>query len=208
MGFYGERILPHFIDAACSNKSVMEVRRKIVPQCYGTVLEVGAGTGINFGLYEPSQVAKVWALEPSQGMRRHAHRHWEGQQQLEIQWLELPGEQVPLPDRSVDTVLLTYTLCTIADYHRALKQMHRVLKPDGQLLYCEHGLAPDASVRRTQNFLTPVWKRLSGGCHLNRPILDCISQAGFEVVSNENRYLAKLPRFAAFTYAGRAVRTA
>lgn len=216
MGFYHERILPFVINAACSAEPVMQMRRQIVPLCYGTVLEVGAGTGINFGLYEPSQVAKIWALEPSEGMRRLAHRRWDDSSgdrhheanrlALEIDWLDLPGEQVPLPDQSVDTVLLTYTLCTIGDYHRALLQMHRVLKPGGQLLYCEHGLAPDAGVRRAQNFLTPIWKRLAGGCHLNRPIQDYISQAGFEILSNENQYLAKLPKFAAFTYSGRAVR--
>ena len=207
MGFYHERILPHFIDVACSAEPIMEVRKRIVPQCVGTVLEVGAGSGINFGLYDPSQVTKVWALEPSLGMRRQASKRWTKIPALDIEWLDFPGEQVPLGDSSVDTVLLTYTLCTIGDYQRALQQMHRVLKPGGQMLYCEHGLAPDSGVRKIQNLLTPVWKRLAGGCHLNRPIVDCIQQAGFEIQFNEKGYLKKLPRFAGFTYSGRAVRT-
>jgi len=206
MGFYHERILPRLIDTACSTKPVMEARKQVVPLCYGNVLEVGAGSGINFSLYEPSRITKIWALEPSQGMRRFANKRLIEPMPLEIQWLDLPGEQVPLPDGSVDTVLLTYTLCTIGDSQKALQQMLRVLKPGGQLLYCEHGLAPDSAVRRIQNFLNPVWKRLAGGCHLNRPIQDCIQEVGFEIVSSECRYLQKLPRFTGFTYCGKAVK--
>jgi len=207
MGFYQERILPHAIDMACSAEPIMEVRKRIVPQCVGTVLEVGAGSGINFGLYDPSQVTKVWALEPSLGMRRRASKRWTKAPGIEVAWLDFPGEQIPLGDGSVDTVLLTYTLCTIGDYQQALQQMHRVLKPGGQMLYCEHGLAPDSGVRKIQDFLTPFWKLLAGGCHLNRPIVDCIQEAGFEIQYNEEAYLTKLPRFAGFTYSGRAVRT-
>lgn len=205
MGIYHERVLPYIIDAACTCPAVMEARRSIVPRCFGNVLEVGAGSGINFGLYDQSQVTKVWALEPSQGMRRQAMRKQREKVGPEIQWLDLPGEQIPLADCSMDTVLLTYTLCTIDNYQLALKQMLRVLKPNGQLLYCEHGVAPDNGIRRVQDFLTPLWKGLAGGCRLNRPIEDCIMQAGFRIESRENRYLAKLPRFAGFTYSGRAI---
>jgi len=206
MGFYHDRILPRLIESACSAEPVMQVRRQVVPLCSGTVLEIGAGTGINFHLYDPSQVTKVWALEPSLGMRRLARKRLRNPLPVEFQWLDLPGEQVPLADNSVDTVLLTYTLCTIKDSEKALQQMLRVLKPGGQLLFCEHGLAPDSGIRRIQNILTPVWKRLAGGCHLNRPIQDCIQSAGFEITSSEVRYLENLPRFAAFTYTGRAIK--
>lgn len=206
MGWYHERILPHMIDSACSAQPIMEARKPVVLQCRGEVLEVGAGSGINFSLYDPSLVTKVWALEPSWGMRRRAQKRLPVRPPMDIEWLDLPGEAIPLADHSVDTVLLTYTLCTIGDTVRALAQMHRVLKPGGQLLYCEHGLAPDHGIQRIQHLLTPVWKRLAGGCHLNRPISQYICQAGFELSSDENRYLNKLPRFAGYTYSGRALK--
>jgi ubiquinone/menaquinone biosynthesis C-methylase UbiE len=205
MSFYENRILPFVIDLACSMKPIMELRNHVVPRCTGIVLEVGAGSGINFELYDPGKVQKVYALEPSDGMRRKAQKNLSASP-VPVEWLGLPGEQIPLADNSVDTVLLTYTLCTIPDYQTALRQMSRVLKPGGQLFFCEHGRAPDADVTKWQDRLTPTWVKMAGGCHLNRPIADYIKEAGFTVTKLENCYMEKAPRFVGYMYYGCAVK--
>ena len=205
MGFYETRILPHLLDKACSITSVTELRRQLVPQCRGTVLEVGMGSGLNLPFYDPARVDKLYGLEPSEAMRRKARRHLE-QAPLPVDWLELPGEAIPLDDESVDTLLLTFTLCTIADWRKALEQMHRVLRPEGQLLFLEHGQCPSPGVRIWQDRLTPVWKRLAGGCHLNRPIANLLTQSGFKIVCLDNFYLPKAPRLAGYLYMGRAAK--
>jgi ubiquinone/menaquinone biosynthesis C-methylase UbiE len=205
MRFYENRILPFVIDLACSMKPIMELRNHVVPRCTGIVLEVGAGSGINFELYDPGKVQKVYALEPSDGMRRKAQKNLSASP-VPVEWLGLPGEQIPLADNSVDTVLLTYTLCTIPDYQTALRQMYRVLKPGGQLFFCEHGRAPDADVTKWQDRLTPTWVKMAGGCHLNRPIADYIKEAGFTITEQENCYMEKAPRFVAYMYYGCAVK--
>ncbi len=204
MGFYHERILPHVIDKVCSLGQVMKQRSQVVPQCAGTVLEVGMGSGINLQFYQPGQVDRVYGLEPSMGMRRMAQHHL-SQAQVDVTWLDLPGEQIPLEDNSVDTVLLTFTLCTIPDWSRAMQQMHRVLRPNGKLLFLEHGAAPDAGVKRWQDRLTPCWKHMAGGCHLNREIPGLIEQSGFSITRMEQSYMPKTPRFAGYVYQGEAV---
>jgi ubiquinone/menaquinone biosynthesis C-methylase UbiE len=205
MGFYENRVLPFVIDLACSMPPIMDLRQQVVPRCQGVVLEVGAGSGINFALYDSKKVSKVYALEPSTGMRHKAQKNL-SRSPVPVEWLNLPGEKIPLPDHSVDTVLLTYTLCTIPDYHTALQQMFRVLKPGGQLFFCEHGRAPDAEVVKWQDKLTPTWKKWAGGCHLNRPIADYIKEAGFSITEQKNLYLEKGPRFASYMYYGRALK--
>lgn len=205
MSFYENRVLPFVIDLACSMQPIMELRRKVVPRCEGVVLEVGAGSGINFALYESGRVSKVYALEPSIGMQRKAQKNL-ARSKVAIEWLGLPGEQIPLPDNSVDTVLLTYTLCTIPDYAAALQQMYRVLKLGGKLYFCEHGRAPDADVQRLQDKLTPTWKKWAGGCHLNRPVTEYIQQAGFKITEQDNAYMEKGPRFAGYMYTGCAAK--
>jgi len=205
MSFYENHVLPFVIDLACSMQPIMDLRSQVVPRCHGTVLEVGAGSGINFALYNPATITKVYALEPSEGMRQKAQKNL-SRSPVPVEWLGLPGEQIPLADNSVDCVLLTYTLCTIPDYATALKQMHRVLKPGGQLFFCEHGRAPDADVVKWQNRLTPTWKKWAGGCHLNRPIADYIREAGFSITEQENNYMDKAPRFVSYMYYGLAVK--
>jgi ubiquinone/menaquinone biosynthesis C-methylase UbiE len=202
---YEKHILPHLIDAACSQRAIMQLRQKVVSQARGKVLEVGIGSGINLSLYDPKNVEFVWGLEPSEGMRKKA-RHNLARSPVPVKWLDLPGEKIPLEDESADTVLLTYTLCTIPDWHLALRQMHRVLKPDGKLLFCEHGRAPNLSVRKWQDRLMPIWKPLAGGCHLNRPIREYIEQAGFVIERIDNLYADKVPRFAGYMYYGQAVK--
>ena len=201
MGFYENQILPRLIDAACATKPILRQREKVVPQAEGRVLEVGMGPAINIPFYDASKVEMVWGLEPSEGMRRKAAPRI-ANALFPIEWLGLPGEEIPLDDNSADTVLLTFTLCTIPDFAKALAGMRRVLKPGGRLLFAEHGAAPDASVRKWQERLNPIWKRLAGGCHINREIPQAIEAAGFKVESLDTMYLPGTPKVAAFQYWG------
>ena len=204
MSFYEDRILPHIIDCACSMGQLMKLRSQVVPHARGRVLEVGMGSALNLEFYNPDQVEMVYGLEPSGGMRRKAQPNL-ARSPVKVEWLELPGEKIPLEDHSVDTVLLTFTLCTIPDWHAALQQMKRVLKPGGELLFLEHGESPHDSTRKWQHRVTPGWKKLAGGCHLNRNIADLIRQAGFEILELENLYIPKAPKIAGYIYKGRAI---
>lgn len=203
MSFYEAHVLPWMIHHACAAKPLMRQRANVVPLAAGRVLEVGAGSGHNLPLYDPDKVERVWALEPSLGMRSRA-KHNLARTRVDVQWLDLPGEHVPLGDHSVDTVVMTYTLCTIPDWRAALSQMKRVLKPGGTLLFLEHGAAPDAGVRRWQDRLNGGWKRIGGGCHLNREIPMLIEAGGFRITRSESAYLRGTPRAMGFNYWGEA----
>jgi ubiquinone/menaquinone biosynthesis C-methylase UbiE len=203
MSFYEERVLPHIVERACAAGQVMKLRSQVVPHARGVVLEVGMGPGINLELYDPSRVSLVYGLEPSEGMRRRAEPKLKSSAVL-VEWLGLPGEQIPLSDESVDTVLLTFTLCTIPDFRAALAQMRRVLRPSGELLFLEHGEAPEASVRTWQRRLNPGWKKIAGGCNLDRPIPRLLTEAGFRVTELESFYVPKAMKIAGFVYKGRA----
>jgi len=203
MGLYERYVLPRMIDKACGAPPVLKQRAKVVPLAEGRVLEVGMGSGINLAFYDPSRVKLVFGLEPSEGMRRKAQKNL-AQSPVKVEWLDLPGEQVPLDDHSVDTVVLTYTLCTIPDFRAALAQMRRVLRPGGSLLFCEHGEAPDAGVRKWQARINPIWKKIGGGCNLNRPIPHLLEEGGFKIGQLDSMYLPNTPKVAAFNYWGQA----
>ena len=200
MGFYEYYCLPHMLNILCGLKVIQEQRKKVVPQAEGIVLEVGMGSGLNIPFYNKEKIDFVWGLEPSEGMRKIAKFNIK-KAPFEIRWLDLPSEEIPLGDNSVDTVVLTYTLCTISDWQQALQQMRRVLKPEGKLLFCEHGQAPDMQVQKWQNKINPVWKKIAGGCNLNRPIRDCLQQGGFDIRQIDTKYLPG-PKFAGFNYWG------
>jgi ubiquinone/menaquinone biosynthesis C-methylase UbiE len=191
------------IDAACGAGPILKQRAKVVPHAKGRVLEVGMGSAINLPFYNADQVEMVWGLEPSEGMRRKAAPRLK-EAAFPVELLELPGEEIPLDDDSADTVLLTYTLCTIPDFKKALGQMRRVLKPGGQLLFSEHGEAPDESVRKWQDRINPIWKRIAGGCNINRRIPQLIEEAGFKIEDLDSMYLPNTPKIAAFQYWGSA----
>ena len=203
MGWYEDRILPRMINLACSAKPTMKQREKIVPLAEGDVLEIGIGSGLNLPFYDEHKVRKVWGLEPSEGMRKLAAKKLEGRS-LDFEFIDLPGEEIPLESESVDTVVVTYTLCTIPDAVSALDGMRRVLKPGGRLLFCEHGAAPDQSVRRWQDRLNPGWRKIGGGCNMNRDIPEMITAAGFEIVNDERMYIPGL-RILSYNYWGSAV---
>jgi ubiquinone/menaquinone biosynthesis C-methylase UbiE len=188
MSIYEDRVLPHLINLACSTKPNQKQREKIVPLAKGEVLEIGFGSGLNLPFYDPQKVHKIWALEPSEGMRRKA-RPVVGASGLNIEFIDLPGESIPLETNSVDTVLVTYSLCTISDAVAALDGMRRVLRPGGSLLYCEHGIAPDESVRRWQRRLNPAWTRVAGGCNMDRDMPDLLAKGGFEIAVDERMYI-------------------
>ncbi len=202
MSIYEEYFLPHFLDLACGLKAIRKQRKRVVPQATGRVLEIGMGSGLNIPHYDAAKVEFVWGLEPSDGMRRKARKNL-AKAPFEVKWLDLPSEEIPLDDNSADTVLLTYTLCTIPDWRQALDQMRRVLKPHGKLIFCEHGEAPDAGVQRWQQRVNPTWKKVAGGCNLNRPIPALIEKSGFAIRQMETGYING-PKIACFNYWGAA----
>lgn len=202
MGLYSKYLLPKLVHCACSSEQNMAQRGRVVPKARGQVLEVGIGSGLNLPYYDPQQVEKVWGLDPSAELMAMAAREAE-KVDLDVEFLVNRGEEIPLDDASVDTVLTTFTLCSIADAEKALAGMARVLKPGGTFLFCEHGVAPDASVRRVQRGLNPIWKRVGGGCHLNRPIPSLIEAGGFEITTLKARYMPGW-RWASFQYWGAA----
>ena len=201
MGLYERYILPHIINSGCGSRSIQDQRKKVIPLAEGRVLEIGIGSGLNFPYYDSKKVDFIWGLEPSEGMRRKAQENL-NRSAVKVELIGVPCEEIPLEDKSADTIVLTYTLCTISDWQKALRQIHRVIKPDGKLLFCEHGAAPDTSVLKWQNRINPLWKIIGGGCHLNRPISKCIHAGGFSIEWMETLYLPYVPRIAGFNYVG------
>ena len=204
MGFYDEYILPHFLNCACGSKPIVYQREKVVPLAEGLVLEVGIGSGLNIPFYDSSKVDKILGLDPSEELNRMALKV-AAKKGIPVEFILGGAEAIPLPDNHVDTVLVTYTMCTIPQVAAANKEILRVLKPQGKMIFCEHGLAPDANVSKWQNRIDPYWGKIAGGCHLNRNIPALITEAGFEIESMEQMYLPSTPRFAGYNYWGTAV---
>ena len=188
MSFYEDRILPHLIGLACGSKPTRKQREKIVHRAYGDVLEIGFGGGLNLPYYDQKQVRHVFGLEPSEGMRRSAERMIDASA-VYVELIDLPGEEIPLDDNAVDSILVTYTLCTIPDVVAALDGMRRVLKPGGHLFYCEHGKAPDASVYKWQRRMNPAWRKVAGGCNMDRDIPALLEAGGFAIEEDNRMYI-------------------
>jgi ubiquinone/menaquinone biosynthesis C-methylase UbiE len=203
MGFYARHVLPRLLDLSCGMKPVRKQREKVVPRAHGRVLEVGIGSGLNLAHYDRERVSALIGLEPSPEMRRIAERRARDAG-IDVQWLGLEAERIPLPDRSIDSIVVTYTLCTIEDAASALSEMRRVLAPGGALLFSEHGRAPDPKVARLQDRLTPYWQHIGGGCRLNRDIPALLGAAGFELAELETMYLPGAPRAMGYTFWGSA----
>ncbi len=203
MSFYNEHILPHVINLAMRNRELRPYRERVLAQATGRVLEIGIGSGLNLPLYG-RRVDAILGLDPAPrllAMAREAATHVK----IPVTLMTGSAQAIPVDAGSIDTVVTTWTLCSIPDPAAALDEMCRVLKPNGQLLFVEHGSAPEQSVRKWQNRLTPVWKRIGGGCHLNRPIRTLIEEAGFEFTRLEIGY-ANGPRPMAYFYEGSAAR--
>ncbi len=182
-------------------KPVHEIRQRIIPMAQGAVLEVGVGPGVNFAYYDPAKVKRLFALEPNPGMRERAEVE-RRQTKLDVEFLDLPGERIPLPEASVDTVVSTFTLCTIPGVADAIRGIGRVLRPGGQFLFFEHGLSPDASVRRWQERTEFLFKWAFEGCHVTRDIPALIKKGGFHVERMETGYLAKFPKSGSYYFWG------
>jgi len=203
MGFYAKHVLPHVVHLACGAKPNRRQRQKVVPLARGRVLEIGIGSGLNLEFYDSDHVEHVWGLDPSPEMWALAERNAR-RQPFKVEFIEAGAERIPLEDRSVDTVVITYTLCTILEATAALADMRRVLAPGGQLVFCEHGLAPDEGVRKWQRRANPIWRRLGGGCNLNRDIPSLIRAGGFRIRDMDTMYIPGW-RPASFNYWGTAV---
>jgi len=188
MSLYEDRVLPKLINLACGSKPTRKQREKIVPRAYGDVLEIGFGGGLNLPHYDQDKVRRVFGLEPSEGMRRSAAKNIAASG-LDVELIDLPGEEIPLDDNSVDSVLVTYTLCTIPDAVSALRGMRRALKPGGHLFFCEHGKAPDDAVHRWQRRLNSGWRLVSGGCNMDRDIPALLREGGFDIEDDNRMYI-------------------
>lgn len=201
MSFYQRHVLPRLLHLAMRQEALLPFRERVIGTAEGRVLEIGIGSGLNLPLYGPA-VRTVIGLEPSPELLRMARGRAAGAP-VPVELLEASAEAVPLEDASIDTVVTTWTLCTIPDTSRALAEMRRVLKPGGALLFVEHGRAPEPSVARWQDRLDPLWRRAAGGCHLNRKIDDLIAGGGFRIDTLANTRLPG-PRTHTFLYEGRA----
>ena len=201
-GLYDRFVLPRLIGCACGAKPIAKQRAKLVPRAYGVVVDMGFGSGTNLPFLDASKVEKVIAVEPSASMLAWKREDW--RTDIVVEEVVAGAEATGLPDACADTILFTYALCTIPDYLGALAEAKRLLKPDGQILFCEHGLAPDGDVARLQKRIEPVWKAIAGGCHLTRNTQTMLEQGGFVCAEVNHMYLPNTPRFAGYNVWGRA----
>lgn len=201
MGFYDRVVFPRLMHFGMGVSEISKYRARVVPAASGRVLEVGIGSGLNLPFYT-GDVREVVGIDPHETLNRMAAKRMSGSA-MPVSLIRASAEDMPLENGGFDTVVTTWTLCSIPDGMKALAEMRRVLRPGGQLVFIEHGHAPDAGVARWQDRLTPVWRRCAGGCHLNRPIDSMIRDSGFTLTGLETGYL-KGPRFAAYCFWGRA----
>ena len=188
MGLYDKYVLPNAIVWACKQKSSMKQREKIIPLASGNVLEIGIGSGLNLPFYDKKKVTHLTAIDPSAAIwkKNSFDTNTLG---FEFDFIEAFSENIPAANNIFDTVVITYALCTIKDTDKAFDEIKRVLKKDGKLLFCEHGKAPDKKIVRWQNMLNPFWKKIGGGCNLNRDIPFMIEHNGFKILKLEKMYI-------------------
>ena len=188
MGIYDKYLLPRLVHFTCGQVPTMRQREKVVPLASGRVLEIGIGSGLNIPFYDAERVTHLWGLEPSSEMWSIAQKN-AVEHHLDAEFIQAVAESIPLENNSADTVLMTFTMCTIVDVHTALDEVRRVLKPGGKLIFCEHGKAPDPSIQKWQNMLNPIWNRIGGGCNLNRDIPHILKSNGFKLNDIASMYL-------------------
>jgi len=203
MPFYKNHIYPYLVDALGDPPPIRKIRQQIIPQAQGEVLEIGAGSGANFVHYDSTRMGKLYALEPNPGMLRLAEKQ-RRKTKLDIEFLDLPGERIPLENGTIDTVVSTFTLCTIAGIGDAIQGLARVLKPEGKLIFFELGLSPDLAVQRWQKRLEPVHRWLFQGLYLTRDIPELIREAGFQIEQMQSGYLTPFPKSSSYCWWGTA----
>jgi len=201
LGLYSKYILPKFLNCACGSNPINYQRQKIVPLAKGKVLDIGIGSGLNIPFYNSNKIDKVIGIDPSHELIELA-KELANDSKASIELVIGSAESIPYPDNFFDTVLVTYTMCTIPNVAIANKEMWRVLKDDGRLIFCEHGLAPDKKISKWQNRIDPLWGKIAGGCHLNRDIQKLITDAGFSFESLDKMYIPSTPKFAGYNYWG------
>jgi SAM-dependent methyltransferase len=193
IGWWDRVMVPKLIGCCCAQPQIMKARSRIVPQAEGDVLELGCGGGINMEFYDPARIKSYAGLDPSPGLLERSRQaaHAKG---MAADIRAGVGEAMPFDDASFDTVLVTFTLCSVEDQMQTLAEMRRVLRPSGKALFLEHGCAPDASVQKWQRRIEPIWKPIGGGCHLTRAITGAYEAAGFKIASSDKGYMPKTPR--------------
>ena len=200
---YEKYLLPKLLDKCCSTKPINYQRNKIVPHVKGTVLEIGIGSGLNIPYYNKSNIHKVYGLDPSAELCEMAEKT-ACDHQIDINFLVDSAEEIKLVSNTIDTILVTYTLCSIPNLNEALNEIKRVMKPEAKILFCEHGIAPDLKVRKWQNRINPLWSKMFGGCNINRDIPVILSDSGFKVNNLQQMYLPSTPKIVGYNYWGAA----
>lgn len=200
--WFDRNILPYVLDFACGLGQIRDQRQKVIPLAQGRVLEIGIGTGLNLAHYDQSKVQRIVGLDPALRMHRLALKR-AATAGIDIELVGLSAEAIPLDDASFDTVVTTYTLCSIPDPIAALKEMRRVLAPGGKLLFSEHGRAPDAGVRKWQSRMQPYWSKIAGGCMMDKDIPAMLEEAGFKS-DVESMYIPG-PKILSYHYWGQAI---
>ena len=204
INLYDKYILPHLLNCSCNTKPFTVQRKKVIPLATGKVLEVGIGSGLNLPFYQKDSIKEIWGLDPSKELLLMAKKKAKAEN-MDVQFLNATAESIQLDDNYFDTVVVTYTMCTISNLNQALSEIKRVMKTDGRLIFCEHGASPEQGVFVWQNRLNKVWSRISGGCNINKDIPSIIESSGLIVSQLETMYLPKTPRILGYNYWGFAV---
>ena len=199
--WYEKFFLPKVCDKCCSTKPINYQRNKVVPLAKGIVLEIGIGSGLNIPFYNKNNIEKIIGLDPSEELNFLANKVAK-KNNIEIDFIISGAEDIALPDNSIDTILITYTLCTIPDLDNSMAEMKRVLKSDGKFIFCEHGIAPDQNIIKWQRRINPIWKAIMGGCNINRNIPKIISDSGFDITNINEMYLPSTPKIVGYNYWG------
>lgn len=201
--FYERKVLPKLCNYCCGSKPIEKQRKKVVPHAKGVVLEIGMGTGLNLPYYDKNNITNIIGLDPSKESNKFA-KELADKNNIDIEFLQSGAEEINLPDQSIDTILITYTLCTISELRPSLDEIKRVMRKDGKVLFLEHGKSPDKRVRKFQNFLNPVWGKVFGGCNLNRDIPSLLIESGLKINKLNEMYIPKTPKFIGYNFWGEA----